>query len=105
MDAEDLFELAIESGADDVREDGDFFEVICPADAYQQLADTFEIRKIPTEVAEITRIPENTVELGLQDGRKLLKMMEAFEENEDVQSVTANFNIADEILEELAAEG
>ena len=62
-----------------------------------------ESHKIPTDVAELARIPSSTVDLDAANGRKVLKLLEALEDQDDVQSVTANFNIPDEIMEEVAA--
>ncbi|MCA9079879.1 MAG: YebC/PmpR family DNA-binding transcriptional regulator [Planctomycetaceae bacterium] len=98
---EELFELALEAGADDVTTSGENFEVTCSPDVYQQVADVFETKGLPTEVSEITRIPSSVVELGLDDGQKILKLLEALEDNEDVQNVTANFSIPDDIMVEL----
>lgn len=96
-----LMEIVLDAGADDVKESGDHFEVTCPVDAYQTVADALEAAGIAPEVSEITRIPANVVELGLEDGQRVLKLLEALEENEDVQSVTANFSIPDEIMSQL----
>lgn len=52
-------------------------------------------------MAEITRIPQSTVDLDASSGRKVLQLLEALEDNDDVQSVTANFNIPEEIMEEV----
>lgn len=101
---DDLFEIALEVGADDVSANGDVFEVTCSIEAFQQVSAEFENRKIPTNFAEISRIPANTVDLGVNDGKKVLKLMEALEDHDDVQSVTANFNIPAEIMAEVTAE-
>lgn len=101
---DELFEIALEVGADDVSANGDVFEVTCSIEAFQQVSAEFENRKIPTNLAEISRIPANTVDLGVNDGKKVLKLMEALEDHDDVQSVTANFNIPDEIMAEVTAE-
>lgn len=97
-----LFEIALEAGADDVKQSGENFEVTCSVEAFQQVSEALEQQQIPTNVAEITRIPSNTVELDAETGRRMLKLMEALEDQDDVQSVTANFNIPDEIMEEVA---
>ncbi|MCA9087636.1 MAG: YebC/PmpR family DNA-binding transcriptional regulator [Planctomycetaceae bacterium] len=98
---EELFEFALEAGADDVQESGENFEVTCSADVFQQVADAFEAKGIPTDVSEITRIPNSVVELGAEDGQRILKLLDALEELEDVQNVTANFNIPDDVMAEL----
>ncbi len=96
---ERLFELALEAGADDVQDSGEVFEITCPPEAYQQVADALEQAGLATSVAEISRIPKSTVEVDGENARQLLKLIEALEENEDVQSVTANYNIPDDVLQ------
>ena len=104
VEEDELFEIALEAGADDVKANGDVYEVTCSVDVFQQVADEFEQKQIPTNLAEISRIPETTVNLDVEDGKKVLKLMEALEDHDDVQSVTANFNIPDEIMAEVMAE-
>ena len=104
IEEDELFEVALEVGADDVYPNGDVFEVTCSIDAFQQVSEEFEKRNIPTNLAELSRIPDTTVDLGVEDGKKVLKLMEALEDHDDVQSVTANFNIPDEIMAEVIAE-
>ncbi|MCH8829186.1 MAG: YebC/PmpR family DNA-binding transcriptional regulator [Planctomycetes bacterium] len=99
-----LFEIALEAGADDVTRSGESFEVTCSVEAYQSVSAALDEKKIPTDVAELARIPANTVDLDAVGGRKILKLMESLEDQDDVQSVTANFNIPDEILNEVLTE-
>ena len=101
---ERLFELALEAGADDVEQVDDVFEVTCSIDQFQAVTDLFEQNEIETRVAEVTRIPNTSVDLEIEDARKVLKLLEQLEENEDVQSVTANFNIADDVMAVLSEE-
>lgn len=99
-----LFEVAVEAGADDVQESGESFEITCPPDAYQTVADALEAAGIGSESADLTRVPESTVDLDANDGRKLLKLLDALEENEDVQTVTSNFNISEEVMQAVLEE-
>lgn len=102
--AEDrLMEIALEAGADDVRAAGESFEVLCPAEAFQQVTEALEAAKIPTDSAELTRIAANTVDLDGDGARAVLKLIEELEDNDDVQNVMANFNIPDELMAELSA--
>jgi YebC/PmpR family DNA-binding regulatory protein len=103
-DEDALFEVALEAGADDVKQTGDSFEVTCTPESFQAVSKALESHQFPTDIAEISRIPSSTVDLDAANGRKVLKLLEALEDQDDVQSVTANFNIADEIMEEVAAE-
>ncbi|MEZ6047870.1 MAG: YebC/PmpR family DNA-binding transcriptional regulator [Planctomycetaceae bacterium] len=99
---EALFEIAVEAGAEDVRDSGDSFEILCDPDAFDAVNQSLEEQGIETTMAEITRVAANTVELDATDGMKVLKLIEALEDQDDIQNVTANFNISDEIMEELA---
>jgi YebC/PmpR family DNA-binding regulatory protein len=96
-----LFELALEAGADDVKESGEVFEVTCPPEAFQSVTEAFEKAGLETKVAELTRIPANTVELNAEDGRRVLRLLEALEDNDDVQNVTANYSIPESVLAEV----
>jgi YebC/PmpR family DNA-binding regulatory protein len=97
-DEETLFELAVEAGAEDVREAGDSFEVITPVDQFQQVADALAAKEIETDVSEVTRLPQTNVELDEGDARKVIKLLEALEDNEDVQSVTTNAEFPDSVM-------
>ena len=99
-----LMEVGLEAGAEDVRQEGDRFEVVCDPDTFSQVAEAFEMVEIAPDTKEITRIPNNTVELDVETARKVLKLMEALDDHDDVQNVSANFNIPDEALAELTAE-
>ncbi|MEO1993847.1 MAG: YebC/PmpR family DNA-binding transcriptional regulator, partial [Planctomycetaceae bacterium] len=102
LDEERLLEIALDAGADDVKLNAGAYEVSCAPDVFQQVLDAFQSAQIETDVAEITRLPSTTVDLNAAAGVKVLKLMEALEDNEDVQSVTANFNIPDEIMNEVS---
>ena len=104
VEEDKVFEIAIEAGADDVNQSGGNFEVTCAVDSFQDVNDALEAAQIPTDVAELSRIASNTVDLDAGGGRKVLKLMEALEDQDDVQTVTANFNIPDEIMEEVLNE-
>ncbi|GAG07094.1 unnamed protein product, partial [marine sediment metagenome] len=103
-DEEALFEVVLEAGADDVKAVGESFEVTCPPELFQQVQDALEAAKLPTDVAEISSIPSSTIELDAVAGRKVLKLLDALQDQDDVQNVTANFNIPDEVMEEVANE-
>ncbi|MBC8871155.1 MAG: YebC/PmpR family DNA-binding transcriptional regulator [Planctomycetes bacterium] len=103
-DEEKLMEIALEAGAEDVRQVADKFEVTCDPDAYSQVTDALETAEIEPDVKEITRIPNNTVDLDASQARKVLKLMEALDDHDDVQNVSANFNISDEVIAEIGEE-
>jgi YebC/PmpR family DNA-binding regulatory protein len=94
-----LIEVALEAGADDVENVGKAFEVTCDPSSFEAVNSALQAAKIPCDVAEVTRLAANTVELGEDDARRVLALIGDLEEHEDVQSVTANYNIPDELLE------
>jgi len=104
VDENQLIDLALEAGADDVRASGKMFEVTCDPASFDAVMKALQDSRIPTEFAEITRISANSVDLGPDDARKVLTLINALEEHEDVQSVTANYSISDELMAEISAE-
>jgi len=101
IDEEALLELALEAGADDVQEQGDYFAVIAEPEAFGGVCSALETAGLPMEETGLTRIPKDTVDVTGEDARRVLKMMEALDDHDDVQKVSANFNIPDEVLAEL----
>lgn len=100
---EQLFDVALEAGATDVLTEGEMYEVHCTPDVFQQVSSAFETAGITTASGEITRIAANNVALDAETARSVLDLMEALEDNDDVQSVTANFSIPDELMAQLNA--
>ena len=101
IDEETLMELAMESGADDLRHENESFEVTCEVEAYSQLSEALEQAEIPVETKQVTRIPTNVVEVTGNDARKVRKLLDALDEHDDVQNVSANLNIPDDMMAEL----
>jgi YebC/PmpR family DNA-binding regulatory protein len=97
-----LMEAALDAGATDVREAGDLFEVQCTPDAFQTVSAALEAAQIPVESSELARVAATSVELDGDNARLALKLMEALEDHDDVQNVTSNFTVPDELLAELA---
>jgi YebC/PmpR family DNA-binding regulatory protein len=99
IDEEKLMELAIEAGADDVERVEDKFEVTCDPSVFRNVAKAFEDAKITPEASEISRVAQNTVDVNDPEvAQRILKIMERLDDQDDVQSVSANYNIPDEIL-------
>jgi len=99
---ERLMEVAMEAGAEDIRQEADKLELLCEPDAYTTVSDALSKAELDPESKEITRIPTNTVDLDVDAARKVLKLMEALDDHDDVQNVSANFNIPAEAMAELA---
>ncbi len=104
-DEEQLMEIALENGADDVATSEQIYEVTCDPSAFEGVRDAIREAEISIQSADITMVAENNVALDLEGARKVLGLVEALEEHDDVQSVSCNLDIPDEVLAQLAAEG
>ena len=92
---EELFELAIDAGADDLRDDGDTFEILTSPDAFEGVLAAVKATGIEPQAAEVEMVPQNYIRLEGADARQMLKLMEALEDHDDVQKVSANFDISE----------
>ena len=98
---ERLLELAMEAGAEDVKTVEDKFELICDPENFAAVQDALQAANIEVEVAELNRLPNDTVDLDVDTARKVLKLVDQLDDHDDVQSVAANFNIPDGAMAEL----
>ena len=95
---DDVFLIAADAGAEDVRSSGDTIEVITPPDSFRTVREALEKAGISVETSELTQVPKNTVALEGSDAKKVLNLIDALEDLDDVQDVYANFDIPDEVL-------
>jgi len=89
-DYEKFFEVALESGADDVKEEGDVYELECSPDSFSDLKEALDQLNIESDLAEVGLVPENYTELEEDKAAKLLKLIDTLEDNDDVQNVYHN---------------
>jgi YebC/PmpR family DNA-binding regulatory protein len=99
VEEEALLGLVLEAGAEDVTESDDVFEIITRPEDFVAVRETLENGKVPVLSAEVAMIPKNTTKLGEKEAEQTLSLTEDLEDHDDVQSVAANFDIPDEILE------
>ncbi|MFQ5670296.1 MAG: YebC/PmpR family DNA-binding transcriptional regulator [Acidobacteriota bacterium] len=90
---ERLMEVALEGGAQDVTEEDELFQVTAPVDAFEQLNSALEAADIPVQSAEIAMIPGNTVKVASKKMDQLLRLLEALEDQDDVQKVWGNMEM------------
>ncbi|UCD52189.1 MAG: YebC/PmpR family DNA-binding transcriptional regulator [Phycisphaerales bacterium] len=103
VNEDDLMELALGAGAEDMENTGDVFEITCDPAAYDELKKALEEKEIPMEVAEISMMPQNMVEIGDEAvAKRIVSLMEAFDDHDDVQNAYANFDIPDEVMVKLS---
>jgi YebC/PmpR family DNA-binding regulatory protein len=101
VDENRLMEVALEAGAQDVRDEGETFEVFADQSAYEELRQAFESNTLTYESGDITMIPSTTVKLVGKEAEQMIRLIEKLEDNEDVQNVYSNFDIDAELLEQL----
>ncbi|MFP5222529.1 MAG: YebC/PmpR family DNA-binding transcriptional regulator [Acidobacteriota bacterium] len=100
--AEDqLMEAALEAGAEDVVDQDDAWEVSTSPEAFETVRQALEDAGMELLSAEVTMSPKNTVDVDVETGRRLLKLMDNLDDNDDVQQTHANFELPEELLAEL----
>ena len=97
-DFDQVFEAALEAGAEDVNDEGDAYEVFTEPTNFIEVRDAMGESGLKWETAEISMIPQNQVQLEGKPAETMLKLMDALEDNDDVQNVYANFDISEEEL-------
>jgi YebC/PmpR family DNA-binding regulatory protein len=100
-----LLDIAIEAGADDVQLLGERFEVTCDPTKYREVAEGLAKAEVKIEASQITRIAKNMVDVtDPNEARKVLRLMDRLDDHDDVQSVSSNFNIPDEVMAQVGEE-
>ena len=90
---DELFDIAIEAGADDMQDAGEVFEIYTSPESYEAVDNALKAAGIEPQASEISMIPQNFIKLEGDDAKKMLKLYDAIEDNDDVQKVYANFDI------------
>jgi YebC/PmpR family DNA-binding regulatory protein len=97
-----LMGIVLDAGADDLRSDGDRWEVLSPPEAHEAVLKALEANHLPNEDASIAFVPKNLIKLEGKNASGMLKLSEALEEHDDVQNVYSNFDIDEKEMEALA---
>lgn len=101
-DEDELMDLALGAGADDMESADGMYEITCDPSAYDALVKALQDKEIPTEVSELSMVPDNSIEVTDKDtARKILNLMDALDDHEDVQNVSANFDMADGLVDDM----
>ena len=98
---ETLMELALEAGADDVYAEGDSYEVTTDPEVFRDVCQAIEDAGLKSQMSQITRLPNDTVDLDAETGRKMLRLAQRLDDHDDVQNVSANFNIPDAVMAQI----
>ncbi len=101
---EELMTIALDAGAEDFKSDEKNYEIITSVQDFEKVKQVIQEKGIKWQDAEITMIPSSTIKVISNEAIQVLALVEALEEHDDVQQVYSNFDIPDEILEQVAAE-
>lgn len=101
VDEEELLDLVLEAGAEDVKEEDTEFNILTDPVDFESVKKAVDDAGIPNTFAEITMVPQNTVEVEGKKAQQVLNLIEALEDVDDVSNVYANFDISDEVMEAL----
>jgi YebC/PmpR family DNA-binding regulatory protein len=103
VDEEELLLVAADGGADDIEQDGTVFQVTSAPESLATVRQAIEAAGFAVDSAELMLVPKTTVEIGdEQKARQVMRLIDALEENDDVQDVYANFDIPEQVLEAVA---
>jgi YebC/PmpR family DNA-binding regulatory protein len=97
-----LMTIALDAGADDLKDDGESWEVISPPEAHEAVLHAIQGAGIPTVSAEVAMVPKNLMKLEGKNAQGMLRLSEALEEHDDVQNVYSNFDVDEKELEAMA---
>ena len=103
VDEDRVMEVALEAGAEDVREAGDILEVLTAPEQFEAVRTALQQATFPIASAEVTMMPQSTVPISGKSAEQTVRLLEALEDHDDVQSVSSNMDIAPEELERLSA--
>jgi len=99
---DDLMEIALSAGAEDVQNTGEVYEITCEPIAYEGLKKALDEKKVPLQTSEISMVPQNSIPItDAVAAKKILALIDELEENDDIQNVYANFDIPDDILAQI----
>ena len=99
VDEERLMDLVLDAGAEDVRDEDEIFEIVTPPEEFEKVKEKLDKEKIAVSSAQVTLVPKNSVDVDAKHVEQILKLTEELEDHDDVQSVSANFNIPTEMME------
>jgi YebC/PmpR family DNA-binding regulatory protein len=103
-DEDTLMAITLEAGAEDLKRVGDSFDIICDPAFFQEVRTALEEKNITLNHAEVTQLPKAQVDAGIEEARKILRLMDALDDHDDVQNVYSNLHLSDEVMAEIEKE-
>jgi len=105
IDEEKLMGIVLENGAEDMKTEGNLYEITCEVKDFEQVKKALEQNRVKIQTAEVTKLPTTLVKVEGAAAKQVLQLIETLEDHDDVQNVYANFDIPDEILNEAQTYG
>ena len=104
VDEDTLMGIALDAGADDLKRSGSTYDITCDPSAFSKVQETLQQNHIPTVVAEISQVAKAPVDTDAETARKIVRLMEALDDHEDVQNVYSDIHMSEEVMAEIAKE-
>jgi YebC/PmpR family DNA-binding regulatory protein len=104
VDEDTLMGVVLDAGADDMKRSGGTFDITCDPSAFGKVQEALQQNHIPTVVSEITQVPKAPIDADVETARKVIRLMEALNEHDDVQNVYSDLNMTEEMVAEVAKE-
>jgi transcriptional/translational regulatory protein YebC/TACO1 len=99
---EQLMDIVLEAGAEDLRDDGDQWEIVCPPETFEAVVQALKQARIETSASEVAMLPQTYVKLEGKGAEQMVRLLDALEEHEDVQHVYSNFDFDEQTLERVS---
>ena len=99
VDEDRLMDIALDAGAEDVRDEGEVFEIVTQPEDFEKVKERLDQERIAIASGQVSLVPKNTVDVDARNVEQVLKLSEELEDHDDVQNVAANFNIPDELMD------
>ena len=103
IEEDDLLEIVLESGGDDIKMESDAYEIVTAPEAFEDVRSALEQKGLTLDVAEVTMLPQNTVPVEGKQAEQVLRLMEGLDDQDDVRKAHANFDISEDVMAALAS--
>ena len=103
IEEDDLLEIVLEAGGDDLKVEGDVYEIYTSPEAFEDVRSAIEERGLTIDMAEITMMPQSSVVVEGKQAEQILRFMDVLDDHDDVRKAYANFDISDEIMAQLTS--
>ncbi|MBV8456274.1 MAG: YebC/PmpR family DNA-binding transcriptional regulator [Acetobacteraceae bacterium] len=101
-DEDTLMGIALDAGADDLKRSGTTYEITCDPAVFNAVQDALKANNITPTAADVSQVADTTVEVDLEDGKKVMRLLEALDDHDDVQNVYSNVHLSDQLVAEMA---